>query len=82
MDMIINEYKGNQVKIACEVNGVFHYSRNSEETLGKDKIKQGILAKQGYQILVIPYYQWVILEEKQKSQFLKDVIEHCIIPNN
>lgn len=39
IDMIINEYKGNQVKIACEVNGVFHYSRNSEETLGKDKIK-------------------------------------------
>ena len=82
VDMIISEYKGKQVKIAVEVNGVFHYSRNSEETLGKDKIKQAILKKLGYQVLVIPYYQWCILEEKQKSQFLKDVIEHCILPNN
>ena len=43
LDIIINEYKGQELNLAVEVNGVYHYPRNSEEPLGKDVIKNRIL---------------------------------------
>lgn len=80
LDMHVTEYKGQPLNLAVEVNGVYHYARNSEDQLGKDVLKQRILEKQsGMKMLVIPYYQWYILEEAQKPKFLKDVIENCII---
>ncbi len=45
VDAIISQYKGIPIKVAVEVNGVFHYSRNSEATLGRDRIKKMILEK-------------------------------------
>jgi len=56
VDMIVSEYKGKKVKVAIEVNGVFHYSRNSEDPLGKDVLKRRILEKRGYKVITIPYY--------------------------
>ena len=56
VDMIVNEYKGQPAKIAVEVNGVFHYARNSEEPLGRDVAKKRTLEKRGYKVMVIPYY--------------------------
>jgi very-short-patch-repair endonuclease len=56
VDMIVSEYKGKKVKIAIEVNGVFHYPRNSEEPLGKDVIKRRVIEKNGYKVITIPYY--------------------------
>ena len=57
LDMIVSEYKGSPLKIAVEVNGVYHYARNSEDPLGKDVIKHRILEKQsGLKVMVIPYY--------------------------
>lgn len=80
LDLVITEYRGKPVKIAVEVNGVFHFSRNAEEPLGKDVIKRGIIERRaGYKVMVIPYYEWYILEEGQKASFLRDVIEKCII---
>ena len=81
IDMIVSEYKGHKLKLAVEVNGVYHFARNSEDTLGRDVVKHRILKMHGYQVLVIPYYQWYILEERQKPQFLRDVIDNCIINN-
>lgn len=78
-DLIVNEYKGKPVKIAVEVNGVFHYSRNSEEPLGKDVLKRRTLEKYGYKVLVVPYFHWYILEDSQKAAFLKDVIESTLL---
>ena len=67
LDIIIKEYKGQPLNMAVEVNGVYHYPRNSEEPLGKDVIKNSILHKQSdMKVLTIPYYQWYILEEAQK----------------
>ena len=80
LDILIKEYKGQPLNLAVEVNGVYHYPRNSEEPLGKDVIKNKILQKQSdMKVLTVPYFQWYILEEAQKPQFLKDVIENCII---
>ena len=80
--MIITEYQGRPAKVAVEVNGVFHFSRNSEAPLGKDVIKQKILEKQGYRVLVIPYFHWCILEDAQKPKFLRDVLEKCILTDD
>jgi hypothetical protein len=67
LDIIIKEYKGQPLNLAVEVNGVYHYPRNSEEPLGKDVIKNSILQRQSdMKVLTIPYYHWYILEEAQK----------------
>ena len=49
-------------EIAVEVNGVYHYARNSELPLGKDIIKLKLLTKLNYEVITIPYYDWAILE--------------------
>ena len=67
LDIIIKEYKGQPLNLAVEVNGVYHYPRNSEEPLGKDVIKNSILQRQSdMKVLTSHYYQWYILEEAQK----------------
>lgn len=78
-DLLITKYKGNPVKVAVEVNGVFHFSRNSEEPLGKDILKRRTLESKGHKVMVVSYYEWCILEDAQKSAFLKDVLENCIL---
>jgi len=45
-----------------EVNGVFHYCRNSEQEMGKDVIKKKFLKAKGFESLSIPYFEWTILE--------------------
>jgi len=45
LDIIVSEYKGKPLNLAVEVNGVYHYPRNSEEPFGKDIIKNRILEK-------------------------------------
>jgi hypothetical protein len=85
--MIITQYKGREVKVAVEVNGVFHYARNSDdmlgrdmvEPLGRDVIKQRILERRaGYKVLVVPYSHWYILEDGQKAGYLRDCLELII----
>ena len=50
--------------ICVEVNGVFHYPRNSEEPLGKERMKERILTElEGMQMLTLPYYDTVLLED-------------------
>ena len=61
--MLLTEYQGKPIKVAVEVNGVFHYARNSEEPLGKDVIKRNILESQGVKVMVVPYSHWYILED-------------------
>lgn len=42
---MIEKYSGVNLTspIAIEVNGVYHYPRNSEKEIGKDKLKKKIL---------------------------------------
>jgi hypothetical protein len=37
--------------IVIEVNGVFHFCRNSEFALGKDVLKRKLLQLYGYEVL-------------------------------
>ena len=66
--------------LVIEVDGVFHYPRNSEIPLGKNVIKFKALKALGYHTnsLAIPYYNWAILESKQRKPYLKMVIENAI----
>lgn len=61
-------------EIAIEVNGVFHYARNSEMLLGKDIIKQRLLSKLGYQVMTVSYFDWAILEVKDRRSYLETMI--------
>lgn len=75
-DIVVHSYGGNMLEkpVAIEVNGVFHYCRNSELPLGKDLLKEKWLCKKGYSTLVVPYYAWSILENQQKANYLEDLI--------
>ncbi len=56
------------------MNGVFHYARNSELPLGKDVIKYKVLNKLGYLVMTVPYFDWAILETKDKRLYLETLI--------
>ena len=45
IDILLTKYKGQKLNtpIAIEVNGQYHYPRNSEQLLGKDIIKAKII---------------------------------------
>lgn len=61
-------------EIAIEVNGVFHYARNNEMPLGKDIIKQRLLSKLGYRVMTVSYFDWAILEVKDRRSYLEMMI--------
>lgn len=65
--MVITKINQKPSNLVVEVNGVFHYSRNSEQSLGKDILKIKALQKLGYDCACVPYYDWAILENSQKK---------------
>ena len=81
IDIVISKFEEKECKIAMETNGVYHYSRNSERKIGKDVIKHKILARQGYKIIVIPYFEHYIIEDQMKPKFLRDVIHNALNTN-
>ena len=76
-DIVIQRFrdKNLEVEISVEVNGVFHYARNSEALLGKDIVKQNLLKKLGYRVLTVPYFDWAILETQKRRSYLEDLIK-------
>ena len=69
--------------IILEINGVWHYPRNSEEILGKDVLKINACQKlygenENYSFLSIPYYDWNILEDSQKQDYLTSLVLNSI----
>ena len=75
-DMLVTQYKGQDVKLAVEANGVFHFPRNSEDPLGRDVIKKRVLERRaGFKVLTVPYFHWYILEDRQKVGYLRDSVE-------
>jgi hypothetical protein len=62
-----------------EVNGVYHYPRNSEELLGKDVLKSKVLKEvMGYEVLPIPYYDWTILDNSMRRPYLEAMISNSL----
>jgi len=74
VDAAVLQYRGNECKIAVEANGVHHYPRNSERPLGRDVIKRRILEEQGWKVLIVPYFEWCLLEDAQRAGYLEDLI--------
>ena len=64
-DVVITGFGGKAAEkhLVVEVNGVFHYPRNSEECLGKDVMKTKALERCGYLSIMLPYYNWTLLEQ-------------------
>jgi len=64
-----------------EVDGVFHYARNSEEPLGKNILKFKNLTALGYhsRSFAVPYFEWAILEGRQRRPYLQKLIENAIL---
>eukprot|EP00347_Sterkiella_histriomuscorum_P011150 403373570 len=87
IDILITEVEKTKLvdfKIAIEVNGVYHYARNSERQMGRDKIKQSIIRQnqsEKYKLITIPYFEWALLENQSKSKYLMDLINLALSTN-
>lgn len=68
-DIVLTHFNGRKILncqgLVIEVDGVYHFPRNSEDHLGKNTIKFKSLKKLGYHVesFGVPYYAWAILEE-------------------
>lgn len=83
IDLLVTKISSPEVNqkdcwLAIEVNGVWHYPRNSMSLLGKDILKKKILETYNPNIkdvdkityVEIPYYDWNVLENSQRSSWL------------
>ena len=63
-----------------EVDGVFHFPRNSETPLGKNILKFKVLEKLGYHSnsFSIPYFDWAILESRHRKPYVTKLIENAL----
>lgn len=57
-------------RIAVEVNGLYHYPRNSTNLVGRDQLKKKILKSLGYTYLDVPYYDWNVVADDQREVYL------------
>ena len=84
-DIVLTDFDGKRIKhckgLVIEVDGVYHFPRNSEEHLGKNMIKFNVLKKLGYHVesFGVPYYAWVILEERQRRPYLIELIRNALL---
>jgi len=60
--------------IVVEVNGIYHYPRNSTEMLGWDELKKWTLEALGYKYIAIPYFDWNILENDWKPNYIYNLL--------
>ncbi len=77
-DIVVEQWLGRRLEkpLVIEVNGVYHYCRNSEQALGKDVLKQKVLERFGYKCLTVPYYEWTILEHQSRVAYLMELIQN------
>lgn len=57
-------------EIVLEVNGLYHYPRNSEEPLGRDCLKHKALRQLGYDTCRVPYFDWAILPDSARVSYV------------
>ena len=79
-DIVLTRYKGQSVQehhspskgLVIEVDGVYHYPRNSEDPLGKNLLKFRTFKSLGYHSnsFAVPYYAWAILEGSKRRSYL------------
>ena len=83
-DIVLTTFEGRSLAepLVVEVNGVFHYARNSEMMLGRDALKQKALKQLGYKepgSLIIPYFDWTVLENAKRKPYLEHSIANAIL---
>ena len=87
-DIVLVNYKNTPIEerhqkskgLVIEVDGVFHYPRNSELPLGRNLIKFKVLKKLGYHSnsFAVPYFDWAILEGSKRKSYMRKLIENAL----
>lgn len=79
VDLLLTHYGDRPLKtaVALEVDGPYHYPRNSQETTGQYVLKHKILrTREGLQVLQLPYFDLLILEDKQRTSYVLDCLQN------
>ncbi len=59
-------------KIVIDTHGYQHFMRNCDLIKGNALLKKNILKNLGYEYIYIPIFEWYLLDENSKKNYLKD----------
>eukprot|EP01023_Acetabularia_acetabulum_P031878 TRINITY_DN29830_c0_g2_i1.p1 TRINITY_DN29830_c0_g2~~TRINITY_DN29830_c0_g2_i1.p1 ORF type:complete len:256 (+),score=38.33 TRINITY_DN29830_c0_g2_i1:525-1292(+) len=79
-DTVDNQRVGQQKfkKVAVEVDGVHHFTRNSpRRALGDSVLRNRMLAERGWNVVVVPFYLWNDFDGAQQEDFLTRLINYA-----
>jgi len=62
----------NNTKVAVEVDGPYHYSTNKiNHKLGAMQLRDSLLRHSGWEVVSIPYYEWMQVKSWERAKYLK-----------
>jgi len=62
-------------KIALEIDGPHHFTRNSYLPLGDTIVRDEMLRARGWYVISIPFFSWSGLEESEKRALLDHLLK-------
>eukprot|EP01025_Chloroclados_australasicus_P068028 TRINITY_DN9436_c0_g1_i5.p2 TRINITY_DN9436_c0_g1~~TRINITY_DN9436_c0_g1_i5.p2 ORF type:complete len:289 (-),score=48.39 TRINITY_DN9436_c0_g1_i5:476-1342(-) len=69
----------NGKKVAVEVDGVHHFTRNTpRRVLGDSALRNRMLAVRGWNVVVIPFYMWNSFNKAQQEEFVKEIMDYAV----
>eukprot|EP01024_Parvocaulis_polyphysoides_P012785 TRINITY_DN14761_c0_g1_i1.p3 TRINITY_DN14761_c0_g1~~TRINITY_DN14761_c0_g1_i1.p3 ORF type:complete len:154 (-),score=26.19 TRINITY_DN14761_c0_g1_i1:148-588(-) len=74
---------GSLKKVAVEVDGVHHFTRNSpRRALGDSVLRNRMLAQRGWNVVIVPFYLWNDFDRDQRQEFLTRIIAYATRDTN
>jgi hypothetical protein len=66
--------------LAIEVDGPWHFRRPDRAVVGPTRFKNRLLARQGYLVVSIPYFQWPVGAQQQQQQvaYLRAAVQQAL----
>lgn len=64
-------------RIAIEVDGRHHFTRNSLRPLGEMFSRTTLLEARGWRIISVPYFQWAGVDEDARRTYLQNLLDRA-----
>lgn len=66
---------GERNVVVVEVEGPSHYMRNVRQLVGSSVVRNKLLARLGYRVLAVPFYDWEKLgSDEAKEEYLTGLL--------
>ena len=72
IDIAVFAKNNKKTKVAVEVDGPYHYSTNKlTHKLGAMQLRDSLLRHSGWEVVSIPYYEWMQAKPWEKAKYLE-----------